>query len=163
MNEHSEIRKLLPLSAAGAAEDGEQALVDGHLSECRACREELAGLRSIAGALKSLPVPQPSLGLARRTRARVAAEFAARQERRSHQLWLGALIAFAWLLTGMSFAMARYFGQELGSLFRLSPGQFQAGFLAYTLFGGVGTLALAALLGARTNRLKGGHYEPLSR
>jgi anti-sigma factor RsiW len=147
MNEHTEIQGLLALAAAGALEPAEQARVDGHLRTCAACAKELAGLQALAAELSILAAPQPPLGLAARTRARVAAELAARAERRRHHLLLGLLISFGWLLTLLTLLAARYFGDDVARLFRLSFSDVEIGFFAYTLLAALASAAFAGVAG----------------
>lgn len=149
MSEHNEIRALLALAAAGALDAEEQRRMDEHLRGCDDCRRELAGWREIAAGLTSLPMPDVPATLSWQTRTRVASEHAARIARRRHRLLLALLICFAWLLTLVTLALASYFGDELAAMFRLSFTQFEIGFLAYTLFGGVTTFAFTALVGKR--------------
>jgi anti-sigma factor RsiW len=149
MDEHTEIRDLLALAAAGALEPGEQQRVEAHLRDCAACARDLAGLRALAAELRIVPAPQPSLGLAARTRARVAAEFTARAERRRYHLLLGLLISFGWLLTLLTVLVFRYFGEDLARFFRLSFSELEIGLIAYTLLAALATAAFAGLAGPR--------------
>jgi hypothetical protein len=55
--EYGEIRRALGVYLLGAVGPAERAAVDGHLAECAACREELAGLAGLPGRLASVPVP----------------------------------------------------------------------------------------------------------
>lgn len=149
MHYHDEIRRLLALAAAGDLQPDEQQQVDEHLRECAACTRELAVLRVLAAELKILPVPQPSPGLGARTRARVAAQLAARAERRRHHLLIGLLISFGWAVTLLTLAVPRYFGDDLARLLRLSFTEFQVAFISYTLLAALATAAFAGLAGPR--------------
>jgi anti-sigma factor RsiW len=149
MNRHNEIRGLLALAAAGDLQPDEQRRVNEHLCECPVCAHELDALRTLATGLRILPPPPTSLGLAARTRARVAAELAARAERRRHHLLIGLLGAFGWLLTLLTLAGARYFGDDLARLLRVSVTQFEVGFIGYTLLAALATAAFAGLTGPR--------------
>jgi predicted anti-sigma-YlaC factor YlaD len=51
-------RELLGVYVVGAIEPGERAAVDGHLSQCYECREELAGLASLPALLHRVPVAE---------------------------------------------------------------------------------------------------------
>jgi anti-sigma factor RsiW len=149
MNHHDEIRGLLALAAAGDLGADEQRRVANHLRECAACTSELAALRALAEGLRILPAPQTSLGLVARTRARVAAELLARQERRRHHMLIALLIAFGWALTLLTIAAGRWFGDDLARFFRVSVAQFELGFIGYTLLAAVATAGFAALAGPR--------------
>lgn len=149
MNHHDEIRSLLALAAAGDLQPNEQQRVDVHLRECAACSQELAVLRVLAAELRVLPAPQPPLGLGARTRARVAAQLGARAERRRHHLLVALLISFGWIVTLLTLGAARYFGDDLARLLRLSFVEFQVAFISYTLLAALATAAFAGLAGPR--------------
>jgi predicted anti-sigma-YlaC factor YlaD len=149
MNQHDEIRPLLALAAAGDMQPDEQRQVNEHLRDCVACTQELAALGALAAGLRTLPSPEMALGLAERTRARVAAELGARVERRRHYLLVGLLLAFGWALTLLSIAGARYFGDDLARLLRVSVTEFEVGFIGYALFAASATALLAGLAGPR--------------
>jgi Putative zinc-finger len=149
MNPHDEIRALLTLAAAQTLDGSQQARVDSHIRECADCASELASMRAIAAGLGNLPVPQPSLGLAARTRLRVAAEMAARAERRRQHLVITLLICFGWAITLLTLLAGRYFADGLAHLFRISFTQFAIGFIGYTLFASIASAAFAGLIGPR--------------
>lgn len=50
-----DVRPLLGVYVVGAIEPGERALVDKHLGECVACRDELAGLAGLPAMLSRVP------------------------------------------------------------------------------------------------------------
>jgi predicted anti-sigma-YlaC factor YlaD len=50
-----EMRQLLGVYVVGAIEPAERALVDEHLGECAACRDELAGLAGLPAMLSRVP------------------------------------------------------------------------------------------------------------
>lgn len=149
MNPHDEIRALLALASAHALDGAEQAKVEAHVRECAGCAAELASMRGIAAALGSLPAVQPSLGLAARTRLRVAAEVAANARRRHYHLLITLLICFAWIITLLTLLAGRYFADDLAYLFHLSFAQFAIGFIGYTLFASLASAAFAGLIGPR--------------
>jgi anti-sigma factor RsiW len=149
MNPHDEIRDLLALAAAQSLDNAEQTRVEAHVRVCAECASQLASLRTIAASLRNLPEPQAALGLAARTRMRVAAEMAGRAERRRHRLLITFLICFGWAITLLTLLAGRYFADDLAHLFRISFTQFAVGFIGYTLFASVASAALAGLIGPR--------------
>lgn len=149
MNSHDEIRALLALASARALDATEQAKMEAHVRECAGCAAELASMRAIAAALGGLPAPQPSLGLAARTRLRVAAEMAASARRRHYHLLITLLICFGWIITMLTLLAGRYFADDLAYFFHLSYAQFVIGFIGYTLFASLATAAFAGLIGPR--------------
>jgi hypothetical protein len=50
-----EIRQLLGVYVVGAIDPSERAIVDSHLQDCQACREELAGLAGLPALLGRVP------------------------------------------------------------------------------------------------------------
>jgi Putative zinc-finger len=53
-----EIRQLLGVYVVGAIDPAERALVDAHLTDCGACREELGGLAGLPALLGRVPVAE---------------------------------------------------------------------------------------------------------
>lgn len=149
MNEHTRVRGWLALYLANSLNKEEEAGVDQHLLACSDCRAELGALRLIAGDLKSTPPPQPSFGLAQRTRARIAAEMAAKAERRQHQRMLAWVIGFAWIFTGLTFMAGRFLVPEVAAWFRISSETCMIAYIAYAVFAGTTSAAFAGMLATR--------------
>jgi len=149
MSDHQEIRSLLALQVAGGLNPEEQATVEEHLRDCGFCRTEFAKLQAIASDLKVLPQPRPSLGLARRTRARIVAETAAREERRQHHRLLTMVIGFAWIFTILTFAFGRFLAADVAAGLRISPDTCMTAFIWYMVFSGTASIAFAGLVATR--------------
>jgi predicted anti-sigma-YlaC factor YlaD len=149
MTDHNQIRSLLPLQVAGGINREEQTWIDDHLRECSDCRSELASLRSLAADLKSIPEPQPSFGLAQRTRARIAAEMAAKAERRQQQRFLASIIGFAWIVTVLTFVIGRFLITDVALWVGISPETCMRVFISYTIFAGTASVAFSGLLARR--------------
>ena len=149
MNEHEQVQGLLALAAAGALDESELAQLQTHLRGCPECAARLASLREVTVGLGSLPAPQPALGLAARTRLRVAGELAARAERRRQHLLLGSLICFGWVLTVFTLFAARYFATDLAELLHISSAEFALGFISYALLSTLASAGFAAVIGSR--------------
>jgi predicted anti-sigma-YlaC factor YlaD len=149
MNDHNQIRNLLPLQVAGGNSREEQMRVDDHLRQCSDCRSELASLRALAADLKSIPAPQPMFGLAQRTRARIMAEMAAKAERRQNQRNLALLIAFAWIVTALTFMAGKYLAQDIAAWLKMSPSAWVNAFIWYTIFSAIASIAFAGLVARR--------------
>ena len=88
----------------GALDPIERAAVDAHLSECPACRDELAGLAAMPGLLSRVrvedvlePAPSPSPGAADRLIGRLRA---ARRARRRRLAAAGGAFALAAIAAG---------------------------------------------------------------
>ena len=88
------VDEMIDLYALGALEPGEQAMVDRHLEQCRACRAHLADARRVAAQLAwSAPQHEPPADLQRKVRRRV--EQLQRQERPEPSV-SPARSAFSW-------------------------------------------------------------------
>ena len=107
MNGHEEVRKLLPLAAAGALSRSQLSAVEGHAVTCAECRRELEVWRLYSRGLHELPQPVTPAGLMQRTAARLARERDAVAERRRHDLTLGLLVAFSWVIGALSWIPLR--------------------------------------------------------
>ena len=149
MNDHNQIRSLLRLQVAGGISREEQSRIDGHLLECGDCRRELASLRTLAADLKSIPEPQPSFGLAQRTRARIAAEMAAKAERQQQQRYIAWMVGFAWLVTALTFVIGRILVADVAAWLGISAGTCMTVFITYTIFAGTASVAFSFLLARR--------------
>lgn len=148
MNEHEQLQGLLALAAAEALDQRELAQVQTHLRGCPECAARLVSLRELAGRLGSLPAPQPSHGLAARTRLRVAGELAARAERRRQNLLIGLLICFGWVATLLTVFAARYFAADVAELLHVSFTEFALGFISYSLLAVLASAGFAAAIGS---------------
>ena len=91
------VAALLPLSAAGLLDAGEERVVREHIRECASCAARLESLGSLAEALSAMPAAATPPDLALRTQARVAAEWDAAADRRRGGALALAGAAFAWI------------------------------------------------------------------
>lgn len=113
MKEHTIIRDLLSLAAAGALTPAEQRSVDEHLCECEACRAELSHWAHLAGTLRQLPTPQAPPKLVRQTRRLLEARAAAARERRGNWLAPALFIMFSWIAAALNWRFVRLFDTHL--------------------------------------------------
>jgi len=156
MSEHNKIRELLALAAAGALTRAEEERVVAHLRSCGICSGEMDALRSIAAGLRRLPTPQPSARLVQATLARAEAKLAEQSEHEWNRRVMIFVVAFAWLLTIVSWPLVRVASSGLQSL--LVP-QFNrawinfAGFTALVWLAGGSAAVLLALRQRRERRM----------
>jgi hypothetical protein len=85
MKNHDDIRRMLPALAGNDLSAVEQALMEQHLTDCPACRAELAQLRAVLQAMRTAPEVEPPDWLAGRVMARV------REESPQRRSWLARL------------------------------------------------------------------------
>src|SRR5262245_37739219 len=107
MTDHSKIRELVALGAAGALAEDESLEVRRHLAECDSCRREFDAWSSYAGGLKTLPQPVVPAHLIARTQARILREHAGARVESSGIPLFAALAAFSWLFTYSGWLVAR--------------------------------------------------------
>ncbi|HTS11675.1 MAG TPA: zf-HC2 domain-containing protein [Candidatus Limnocylindrales bacterium] len=105
MSEHDEIRRLLALASAGALSAAEEGRVTRHLQSCSTCSGELESWQLIGRELRRQPTPQAPANLVQRTRALAEARLAEESEQRWQRSVLMFVVAFAWLLTIVSWPL----------------------------------------------------------
>jgi anti-sigma factor RsiW len=149
MNEHSEIRELLTLAAAGALDSAEQRRVDEHLQHCETCRAEFHGWSRLTGALQTQPMPQAPRGLVEQTRRILELHAQAQRERRQSYFTLGGLAVLGWVLTLLNWPLLRLLDAPLMHTFNLSNTQLTWLWTTYILAAWLGTALAAAVLGNR--------------
>jgi len=113
MSEHGEIRKLLPLAAAGALSAEEQRRVDSHTATCGLCAAELSGWQTLTETLEDAPTPAVPDGLLERTRDRVLMVKAVAREQRWSDAILAVLVLFGWTMTFVVWVFWRLMTGEL--------------------------------------------------
>jgi anti-sigma factor RsiW len=156
MSEHDKIRELLALAAAGALTEAEEQQVVAHLRLCSACSSEMDAWRSMAAALRRVPTPQPSPRLLQITIARAEAKLAEQGEHEWNRRVMIFVVAFAWVLTIVSWPLVRLVSGGLVSL--LDPRLNQtwinfAGFTALVWLAGGTAAVLLALRQRRERRM----------
>ena len=149
MNEHSEIRELLTLAAAGALDSAEQRRVEDHLLQCETCRAEFHGWSRLTGALQTQPAPQAPRGLVEQTRRILELRAQAQRERRQSYFMLGGLAVLGWVLTLLNWPVLRLLDRPLMQTFNLSSTQLTWLWTTYILAAWLGTALAAAVLGNR--------------
>ena len=146
---HDKVRELLTLSAAGALEENEQQMVERHIRECGECARELEGWNALAGGLRRLPTPRPSVGLVERTRTLVVQKLAADAEQRWDLSLLVFAVLFAWTLTLAGWPITRLLTSGAAAWLDMSFRQAWLGYAAYTAVGWVSAGVAAVILGLR--------------
>ena len=82
MNSHSDIKKMLSAYCGNDLPAGDRAMVEDHLSDCPACRSELADLQITARLIRTTPEVEPPPWMTARIMAHV------REEKSSKKSWL---------------------------------------------------------------------------
>jgi predicted anti-sigma-YlaC factor YlaD len=145
MKEHSIVRDLLTLAAAGMLDPAQQVRVEAHLRHCEACRSEFNEWAGLAGALRRLPTPQAPARLALQTQ-RLLAQVAISRANQASRLGLACLVAFSWIATFLTVGFVRRFDVPLAQWLDISSTTLWAVYIGATWL----TTALAAgLLGKR--------------
>lgn len=151
-NEHSAIRDLLTLAAAGALDSAEQSRVEEHLLHCEACRAEFRGLGRITKALQEQAMPQMPPGLLQQTRRLLELRAQHHKERRQNHMMFGVLALLGWVTTLLNWPLLRWAEAPLTSWFNISSTQLTWLWTAYIIAAWVGTILAAALLGQKQHR-----------
>jgi len=149
MNEHADLRELLPLAAAGVLDAAGQKQIEDHLRQCHECRVELESWQRLTGALRAMPTPQAPSGLVERTRRLMESRAEAQAEQRQTRWALLWLTLFAWLSTFLTWPLFRLFGDRVGGFLDMSwtdTGLTRA-WLGYMAVAWMATAIIAALLG----------------
>jgi len=144
-DEHAEILKQLPLSAAGSLDADDEARIARHAAICPDCANELERWQLVAAGLRRLATPQPSLALFERTRTMVVEQLAAKAEQRQNRIALTFLVLFSWAVTLVSWPVFRLATDGLLSIFDI---RFRQMWLLFAIFSGLAWLTggSAALL-----------------
>jgi hypothetical protein len=116
MNEHETMRELLALAAAGALTNAEEERVAIHIRSCLACFNELEEWRSIAGSIRRLPTPRTPPRLVQLALARAEAKLAEQAEESWNRRLMTFVVAFAWLLTAVSWPLFHLLSRLLALL-----------------------------------------------
>ena len=131
MSEHENIRELLALAAAGALTPSEERRVAEHVRTCPHCTNQLEIWQSIAADLFRLAPPQPSSRLVETTLALAGPKLAEQAEHAWNRRVLIGVVAFAWLLMGMSWPLFQFVSGKFGTLLGLQFGHPWMGFAAF--------------------------------
>ena len=108
MDEHSSVRDLLTLAAAGALDPAEQRRVQEHLRHCASCRADFEAWSRLGGALEALPTPQATPGLMERTLRQLESRAAVRAERRYSRALLVWVTVLAWASTLLTWPLFQW-------------------------------------------------------
>lgn len=135
MTPHEAVRDLLALSASGVLDAADERSVREHVRDCAECAARLEQLAMLAGDLAALPVPAIPPDLALRTQALMAAELAARAERRQGAVLAALAGGFGW---GLALLTAYFFQLAAGG----SMWMWLAGHSAVALLGAAAAAAL---------------------
>jgi len=131
MNDHDKIRELLALSVADALTRAEEEQVMNHARSCAECSSELDSWRLLAAGMRRLPTPQPRGVVVERARAMAQIRLTEHLEHQWNRGVMTGLIAFAWILTLLSWPVFRFISG--GFLSMLDP-QFSHTWLVFCVF-----------------------------
>jgi anti-sigma factor RsiW len=132
MREHSVVRDLLALAAAGALDPQEQRQVEEHLRHCEACRTELNDWTGIAIALKELPTPQAQPKMILQTRRLLEIYAAAGNGFFRSRLMPALLVLFSWIAVFLTWRLVRLFDMPLAQWLAVSSTTLWVAFIGVT-------------------------------
>ncbi|MGH9698944.1 MAG: anti-sigma factor family protein [Candidatus Acidiferrales bacterium] len=151
-DEHAEMRGQLALLLSGALAESGTARIMRHLATCADCAAEWERWQQLSGALRRLPVPQPSKSLALRTQTFVAARLERKAEQRHVRWVLVFVVLFSWVLTLLGWPLVRF---GAGGVLALLDIHFRQMWLLFLIFSALTWLAgatAAILLSVRRAR-----------
>lgn len=147
MNEHDDIRQLIPLAAADDLSPGEMRRVREHVAACATCRRVSTDFNALARGLGHLPTPQPSSELVARVQALAAVRLERRLARGNDAAVVIPLVAASWLTALLSWPMLRAASDWVFRGWSLPGGDFGSALAAYSVFGfllaGIAALAIS--------------------
>jgi anti-sigma factor RsiW len=152
IRDHEKIREMLSLAAAGALDPQEEQMVMQHVRGCEACAAEQEKWGMIGSALRRLPTPQPRASVVERARAQAQIRLAEEFEHRWNSMVITSLVAFAWVLTVMSWPIFKLVTGGLVGLFDPSFHHTWFLFVGFTATVWIAGGAAAALLGLQSRR-----------
>jgi len=147
VNEHEDIRKLLPLAAAGTISPADVRRVGEHLAHCEPCRlisEEFAALGS---ALRGLPTPQPPAELVARVRNLAESRLADRKARSREGAILAPLVAASWIVALVTWPVAQAAGRWVLTAWYVKGGGIGTALAFYSILGFLLACAAAIAVG----------------
>jgi anti-sigma factor RsiW len=147
MSDHP--RDLLALAAAGALDPEEASRVEAHLAGCPVCAREAEEWRRLAEGLGRMDVPRPSRAIVARTVEAVEAHLAEKADQAWNRAALGFLVAFAWTLAVLVWAVLDLVAGGLARQIERPVASTAGLYGIYLLAGWLTAGAAAVLLGRR--------------
>ena len=137
MNDHADIRKLLPQAAAGTISAADERRVSEHLAHCETCRSIHEDFATLGNALRQLPTPQPRAELVTRVRNLAESRLAHQEAKSKETAILAPLVAASWIAALLTWPAAQ-----------VACGWVLTGWYAYLQRDGMGNaLAVYSILG----------------
>jgi hypothetical protein len=153
VNEHEDIRKLLPLAAAGTISPADVRRVGEHLAHCEPCRwisEDFAALES---ALRGLPTPQPRAELIARVRDLAESRLADRKAWSRDTAILAPLVAGSWIVALVTWPVAQAAGRWVLTAWYVQGDGLGTALAVYSILGFLLACAAAIAVGRRAGAI----------
>jgi hypothetical protein len=153
MNEHENVRALLPLAASGDISPEDLRRLQEHLTCCEECRGVSDDLAALAGALRGLPTPQPREELVARVLELAGARLAQERVPADGAGVLAPLVVAGWIAALATWPLVRAAVAWLFTGWHV-PGGFATALAAYSFLGLLMACVSAVAVGrhARTAR-----------
>ncbi|MGH9326149.1 MAG: anti-sigma factor family protein [Terriglobia bacterium] len=152
MTEHDEIRELLAMAVAGVLTRDEEDRIAAHLRRCSACSKEMEDWQSVADSLRRLPTPQPPARLLPVILARAEASLVEQAEESWNRRVMIFVIAFAWLVTVVSWPVVRLVSGGLQHMLLVPQLNSWISFAAFTALVWLAGGTAAVMLSLRQRR-----------
>ncbi len=153
MNEHENIRNLLPLAAAGTISPADSRRVDEHLAHCEPCRWISEDFAALGSALRSLPTPQPRAELVARVRNVAESRLAGRKARNREAAILAPLVAASWTVALLTWPAAQAAGRWVLRAWYVRGDGIGTALAVYSILGFLLACAAAIAVGRRAGAI----------
>jgi predicted anti-sigma-YlaC factor YlaD len=152
MNDHGRIRTALSLAASGDISPEELRRLQDHLGDCESCRKEIEDLSALAGALRSIPTPQPRPEVVARVR-KLAESRLEDKRRRGDARLLAPLVAASWVVAWVTWPAVRVSTSWAMSWLHLPEGGVRTALAVYSIVGFLVAFVSAVAVGRRAKMI----------
>jgi anti-sigma factor RsiW len=153
MNDHDDIRKLLPLAVSGDLPPADVKRVREHLAACEQCRATSEDFAALGSALRSLPTPQPRAELLVRVRAAAESRLVNQKARTRDTAILAPLVVAGWILAIATWPIVSSLGKWLLAGVHVPGGGWGIALATYSIFGFLLSFVAAIAVGRRASAM----------
>jgi predicted anti-sigma-YlaC factor YlaD len=149
MNDHDDIRKLLPLAVSGDLPPADAKRVREHLATCGQCRAAGEDFAALGNVLRRLPTPQPRAELLVRVRAAAESRLEDQKSHTRDTAILAALVVAGWFVAIATWPIVRDLGKWMIVRAPVPGSGWGIALATYSIFGFVLSCVAAVAVGKR--------------
>jgi len=153
VNEHADIRELLPHAAAGTISAADEKKVREHLAQCESCRLISEDFAALGSALRGLPTPQPRAELVAHVRNLAESRLAVRKARSRETVILAPLVAASWIVALLTWPAAQAAGRWVLAAWYVQRDGIGTALAVYSILGFLLACAAAVAVGRRAGAI----------